>query len=455
MNGIGYILSITLAGIMQATVSTCAAVVLGWIFARCVYRQVGWMAHLWGFVPLIFFVMPSKVAVLAIGHTYGATGMLAIILTHVFLNAPFAFSCILSWYQVYDQQIAWLACDAGASTIQTITCVEWPCIKHLIHRTAAIVFVLCFSTFSIPRMVGTAWYHYSIDSGIFNAYTQGQWQYVAGGICLRLLLLTPLIMTNTHKPVYTNRRLYWPYRNSSFAGRLIAGLGLLAMMIPLCIIFYYAWHHGFIMFWKTILIRDPLLGVSVLHLFAVTLLVATLSTVGVLIAAAAYSYIALMYKQLGWIQVVIMTPLLLGGVVVGILSMFFVGISGGALWVLVISHMFLNFPYVVRMIQSSAGEYSPEWYALARSCGASWLQALCVHMRFARAALVRAGIIAWGLSFAEVGAASVVGKAYLTIPVATRLYYHAGMTNNAIHLSVGALICVFVIIVYIYFVEDI
>nr|WP_298373369.1 thiamine/thiamine pyrophosphate ABC transporter permease [uncultured Halomonas sp.] len=105
-----------------------------------VHGRQGWAAPLWEWLT----GSPS-------GYLYGLSG---IVLAHVFYNLPLAARLMLQELE-RSPAVHWrLVAQLGLSRLAIWRTLEWPAIRRLLPRLAALVFTLCFTSFAIVMTLG-------------------------------------------------------------------------------------------------------------------------------------------------------------------------------------------------------------------------------------------------------------------------------------------------------------
>ncbi|MGB8366779.1 MAG: hypothetical protein WCD44_00315, partial [Candidatus Babeliales bacterium] len=175
--------------ILQAGISTIFSIILALPLVHFLSQYTFWGKKFLFSLLAFFCIMPTKLCALSIKLFYGLQGFPAIISAHVLLNFPFAFYLLHTAYQKIDWLIVWAAADLGASPRQQYKDGLIPQLKPALILTSLTIFLLCFSSFSIPQMLGTHIYHYTPDVLLF--YNNGK---SIAWICflLRLLVMIPL-----------------------------------------------------------------------------------------------------------------------------------------------------------------------------------------------------------------------------------------------------------------------
>jgi len=141
----------------QAAVSTVATVALGliptWILSR--YRFPGRTAvHLIMTAP---FVLPTVVvgsAFLALLPDALDRSVWAIIAAHIFFNISLVVRTVGPAWSLLDDDLIHAARTLGASPIQIWRRIVFPLVRPAIFSTTALVFLMCFTSFGVVRILG-------------------------------------------------------------------------------------------------------------------------------------------------------------------------------------------------------------------------------------------------------------------------------------------------------------
>lgn len=159
----------------QATLSTALSVLLAIPVARALYRRRfpgrRWLLRLCAMT----LVLPVLVAVFGIISVYGREGWLAqacawlglpytfslyglhgILLAHVFFNLPLAARLLLQTFEQIPAEQRQLAAQLNMQGLNLFRWLEWPWLKRQLLPVAALIFMLCFSSFAIVLALGAA-----------------------------------------------------------------------------------------------------------------------------------------------------------------------------------------------------------------------------------------------------------------------------------------------------------
>jgi len=158
----------------QAVVSTVATVVLGvwpaYVLAR--YRFTG--RRVLGALLAVPFVLPTVVvglAFLALLPDTWRRSVPAILVAHVWMNVAVIVRTVGSFVSQLDPGLEDAAATLGASRWKTLRHVVLPLAKGAILGSAAIVFLFCFTSFGIVRILGGP-AHPTLEVEIWRRTTQ-------------------------------------------------------------------------------------------------------------------------------------------------------------------------------------------------------------------------------------------------------------------------------------------
>ncbi|WP_395479856.1 thiamine/thiamine pyrophosphate ABC transporter permease [Candidatus Curculioniphilus buchneri] len=115
-------------------------VLVGVFGIMSVFGQQGWLAQLCHGLHLTYNV-----------SLYGLNG---IVLAHVFFNFPLATRLLLQALESISIEQRRLAIQLGMSASSFFRLVEWPCLRYNLLPSVILIFILCFSSFSIVLILG-------------------------------------------------------------------------------------------------------------------------------------------------------------------------------------------------------------------------------------------------------------------------------------------------------------
>ncbi len=172
----------------QALLSAVLSVGLGLVAAHALFYQsfFGKRGLLKWFS--LTMVLPVLVAVFGLLGVYGSSGWLAkvfvlwgvdwkpniyglsgILLAHVFFNLPLSAKVFLHCLSSIPNQQRQLAAQLGILDIHFIRLVEWRYLRRHVLPTFALVFMLCFTSFSIVLTLGGGPRYTTLEVAIYQA----------------------------------------------------------------------------------------------------------------------------------------------------------------------------------------------------------------------------------------------------------------------------------------------
>jgi len=158
----------------QASLSALLSLAVALPVARaCWRRSLKWHANKLILISFLSVVMPTVVAVSGLLGIWGQTGLVssilarmgaaplppiyglgAVLLAHVFFNAPLMLRVLLTVLAAIPAEQMRLAAQWGLGDWQRFRIIEWPRLRAVIPGLLALVFLLCFTSFSLILMLG-------------------------------------------------------------------------------------------------------------------------------------------------------------------------------------------------------------------------------------------------------------------------------------------------------------
>ena len=158
----------------QALLSTLLSLAVALPVARACWRRAqqwrsGWLVA-WSIIAL---VMPTTVAATGLLAVWGQNGFVstllvlggferlppvyglpAVLLAHVFLNAPLMLRVLTSTLAGTPAAQWRLSAQWGLSAWQRFVLLEWPAMRRVVPGLLSLVFLLCFTSFALVLMLG-------------------------------------------------------------------------------------------------------------------------------------------------------------------------------------------------------------------------------------------------------------------------------------------------------------
>ena len=172
----------------QALLSALLSVGPAILLARALYRRRFVGRTLLLRLSAMTLVLPVLVAVFGILSIYGKNGWLAtllqlfgleyhfspyglqgILLAHVFFNLPLATRMLLQALEGISVEQRQIAAQLGLNEWQQFRIMEWPYLRRQLLPTAALIFMLCFSSFATVLALGGGPRATTIELAIYQA----------------------------------------------------------------------------------------------------------------------------------------------------------------------------------------------------------------------------------------------------------------------------------------------
>ncbi len=169
-----YIGRIALFTLLQAALSTSVSLALGVMLARALARRPAFPGRTLLIGALgAASALPAILIVFALVTLYGRSspvhaaaraagldtrsilyGLSGIVIAHCLLNAPMAARILLHGLQRSPGEHWRLAANLGMTSRGIFRCIEWPVLRAELPPLAALIFLLCATSFAIPLTLG-------------------------------------------------------------------------------------------------------------------------------------------------------------------------------------------------------------------------------------------------------------------------------------------------------------
>lgn len=249
--------------VWQAALSTLLSLALAVPVARALARRQRFpgralLLRLFG-LPM---VVPTVVGVLGIVAVYGRSGLLnraseaaglplgldiyglfGILLAHVFFNMPFAVRLLVQGWGSIPGESWRLAAQLGMTGPQMLRWIEAPMLRRQLPGIAGLIFMLCFTSFSVVLVLGGGPPNATLEVAIYQALRfEFDVPRVVALAALQIAVCAVLVglMQLLGKPLpvdLTLARLVDRHDRAAWGGRLIDGLaiavGAVLLLAPL------------------------------------------------------------------------------------------------------------------------------------------------------------------------------------------------------------------------------
>lgn len=134
------------------------------------------------------FILPVIVAVLGLIAVFGRAGVASaalgwaglppvsiyglsgVVTAHVFFNLPLAARLILAGWEAVPAERFRLAAALGAGPWATFRLIEWPMLRTVLPGAAAVVFVICLTSFAVALTLGGGPRATTVELAIYEAF---------------------------------------------------------------------------------------------------------------------------------------------------------------------------------------------------------------------------------------------------------------------------------------------
>ncbi|MWN32077.1 MULTISPECIES: thiamine/thiamine pyrophosphate ABC transporter permease [unclassified Gilliamella] len=183
-----YLLHVIWVTTYQATLSTLLSVLLAILMAKALSMVNFWGKGILLRIMPITFILPTLVVITGLLSIYGQHGLLAsifdyfgmpfldsiyglkgILLAHVFLNFPYACCLFYQTLNSVPNEQKQLAAQLNFSSFFYFKLIEWPLLRRQLLPMATLIFMLCFSSFSIPLALGGGPKYSTLEVAIYQA----------------------------------------------------------------------------------------------------------------------------------------------------------------------------------------------------------------------------------------------------------------------------------------------
>ncbi len=183
-----YLHRILTFSIGQALLSALLAVLIGALFARAFFYQRFPMKNTVLKLFSLTFVLPALVAIFGLMSIYGHSGWLAalsasfglnwtpeiyglsgILIAHLFFNIPLAARLFLQTLHSIPNQQRQLAAQLNIRGWQFIRLIELPYLRQQLLPVFALIFMLCFTSFTIVLTLGGGPRYTTLEVAIYQA----------------------------------------------------------------------------------------------------------------------------------------------------------------------------------------------------------------------------------------------------------------------------------------------
>ncbi len=255
-----YIQHVIYFSFFQAFLSAVLSVGLGLLTAHALFYQefIGkqWLIRLFS----LSMVLPVLVAIFGLLSVYGKSGWLAnlvayfgldwqpniygltgILLAHVFFNLPLSAKVFLNALHSIPTQQRKLACQLGILNWHFIRLVEFPYLRQQLPSLFVLIFMLCFTSFTVVLTMGGSPKYTTLEVAIYQALVF-DFELQKGAMiallqfifCFALFALSSYLASHTETSVHFGTEYRTSLsKNWQKCQRFLLGLVILFLCLPL------------------------------------------------------------------------------------------------------------------------------------------------------------------------------------------------------------------------------
>lgn len=436
--------------VLSATISLLLALPFAAFFSS--YRFFGRKALLT--ISELAFTVPSILVVLSFVIFYGNSGLLntalmhlfslkepplrilysfkAILFSHVYLNFPIALTLITEAWSNLPENEELSSYMMGKGKIRTFFSVTMPKIRGSVIASWILIFLFCFSSFSIVLVLGGKPSYYTLEAEIYKRTYTDVNPSSSAALSLFTFLTTALLLLITsggrrEKRIARKKRELKKVEGKTRAMAIILSLLILLFLLPpLLSILYRAFFTKDGVFtlkaWLDMNSRHGLIASSklaIINSLCIALLTATLSSM-LAVRIALYSS----KTNSKWLSLLASLPLATGSVTLGLgFSFVSAHIASKNIYVsyllVLLSHLVIALPFAVRTILPGARKIAPNLAYSSYLLGASPKKTIKkVETPLLRGYMRKAFAFSFALSLGEVNATLTLAEGkVVTLPV--------------------------------------
>ena len=244
-----YILHVIQFSFMQALLSASLSVGLGLVVARAFFYQNFPAKHFLLKIISLTFVLPVLVAIFGLMGVYGNSGWLAkllayfnvswqdkiyglsgILIAHLFFNIPLATRLFVQALQAIPNQQRQLAAQLNLRGWHFVRWVEWHYLRQQLLPAFSLIFMLCFTSFTVVLTLGGGPQYSTLEAAIYQAIMfdfelpkAAMLAILQLAFCVSLFMLSNLI----HKPLISSQNQQNPWRAKQSLGKKLFQIGVL------------------------------------------------------------------------------------------------------------------------------------------------------------------------------------------------------------------------------------
>jgi len=444
------------------------------------------------------FVLPAILVILGFVTFYGNNGFLnlvlmkifnlenpplkilysykAIIIAHAFYNFPIILVLVTTYWENLDYKLELSSYVFGASKLQTFIHITLPRLIVSIISSSLLVFLFCFTSFSIILVLGGGPKYTTMEVEIYrrarismDLTSASSYALISILFCIIILILYNIFQRKTTTIESTNKSLYKKEKKPvsklglilSILYTIIVVIFVLSPIVSIIIksflasntrsgdsLFTLKWYKQLFGLSMTTGVMKSSLD-SIINSLKIALIVALFSTPMALSLAVASKRDKSTTSIL--VELLAMLPLAVSSVIIG-LGYYLISAkiqNKGGLILVILAHLVIVLPFNIRAITPEIRKLSPSLKNSAMTLGASSFRAFIdIEVPLLKNALISGAIFAFAISMGEVNATLILSSSSIvTIPVT--MYRLIGSYNFGGACALGTILIIVCSIVFI------
>lgn len=444
------------------------------------------------------FVLPAILVILGFVTFYGNNGFLnvmlmkifnlesaplkilysykAIIIAHAFYNFPIILVLVTTYWENLDYKMELSSFVFGASKVQTFFYITLPRLIVSIISSSLLVFLFCFTSFSIILVLGGGPKYTTMEVEIYrrarismDLNSASSYALISILLCIIILVLYNIFQRKTSLKENVNKTLYKKEKKPvSKIGKILSLIYIIFIVLfvlsPIISIIIKSFlasntrsdNSVFTLKWyKQLLGLTSTTGVMKSSLSSVTNSLKIALTVAILSTPMSLSLAIASKREKNtssiFIELLAMLPLAVSSVIIG-LGYYLISAklnNPNGLFLVILAHLVIVLPFNIRAITPEMRKLPQSLSNSAMTLGASPFKAfLSVEVPLLKSSLISGAIFAFAISMGEVNATLILSSSSITtIPVT--MYRLIGSYNFGGACALGTILIFVCTIVFI------
>nr|BET44656.1 MAG: thiamine/thiamine pyrophosphate ABC transporter permease ThiP [Candidatus Aschnera chinzeii] len=257
---------IIIFSLQESILSTIISVLPGIFIARSLFRCDIKVKNFFLYLISLILVLPVIVIIFGLFGVYGKFGYInnmlhwlgvkysfniygykGILLSHLFLNLPLAIVMCLQALECISNEQLRLAAHLGINKIYFFRFIEWPYLKRQVLSVSILIFIFCFTSFTVVLLLGGSPVFATIEVAIYYAihynfnYSYAAWlSLIQIFFCLGFMFFNYITDTIFHigftkKKTYDSTKIYIKNKKINLFIIILSGLFFIFPIISIVI----------------------------------------------------------------------------------------------------------------------------------------------------------------------------------------------------------------------------